>query len=160
MSLTINLRHLEIKDLHLNGEMSPEELEIESRDELIQPKSPLKYDLAVQSMESNLLVTGQLTMPLDCLCSRCLKPHQQIIAIPNWAVHIPLVGDEAVPVNNDTVDLTPILREDILLEFPQHPLCEAECSGLPQADTDKPVQTTGDPPVGSSAWNELNKLKL
>jgi uncharacterized metal-binding protein YceD (DUF177 family) len=55
--------------------------------------------------------------------------------------------------------LTPYLREDILLEMPQHPLCEAGCAGLPnRAEQNK---TKGASPTeGSSAWSELNKLKF
>jgi uncharacterized metal-binding protein YceD (DUF177 family) len=60
------------------------------------------------------------------------------------------------------VDLTPYLREDILLEFPQHPLCDPECGGLPDAKSGNANNATsaGKPNEGSSAWAELNKLKL
>ena len=66
------------------------------------------------------------------------------------------------PVVNDCVDLTPYVREDILLEFPQHPLCDPECRGLPKTSIGKSRNTsgTGKTEVGSSAWAELNKLKL
>jgi len=39
---------------------------------------------------------------------------------------LPLEGEEKTPVDNDCVDLTPFAREDMLLEFPQHPVCEPE----------------------------------
>jgi uncharacterized metal-binding protein YceD (DUF177 family) len=59
------------------------------------------------------------------------------------------------------VDLTPYVREDILLEFPQHPLCDAECRGLPNTvgKAKKPLKTS-QTEAGSPAWSELNKLKL
>ena len=46
-------------------------------------------------------------------------------------------GEDRVAVDNDCVDLTPYLREDILLEFPQHPLCKPECRGLKKTSTGK-----------------------
>jgi uncharacterized metal-binding protein YceD (DUF177 family) len=60
------------------------------------------------------------------------------------------------------VDLTPYVREDILLEFPRHPLCNPECRGLPNKSIGKPRNTSGTGKTGadSSAWAELNKLKL
>jgi uncharacterized metal-binding protein YceD (DUF177 family) len=72
-----------------------------------------------------------------------------------------LDGPEKAAMKNDAVDLTPYLREDILLEFPQHPLCDADCAGLPNrldATSEKtaaPSQTQS-----ASAWAELNKLKF
>jgi uncharacterized metal-binding protein YceD (DUF177 family) len=54
------------------------------------------------------------------------------------------------------------LREDILLEFPQHPLCETECRGLPAKEMGKAKNTTksGDSAQKPSAWSELDKLKF
>ena len=65
-------------------------------------------------------------------------------------------------VVNDCVDLTPYVREDILLEFPRHPLCDPECRGLPRTSIGKARNSggTGQSGMGSPAWAELNKLKL
>ena len=75
---------------------------------------------------------------------RCLKEYPHRLVLENWTRHLPLEGEERAPIVNDCVDLTPFLREDILLEFPQHPLCEAECRGLPKINTGK-AEKTGDP---------------
>ena len=162
MSLTINLRHLEKKNLEINGEMTPQELGIEGLDELIKMPGTLKYAILVQKMESSLLLQGDLTLELACECARCLKPFTKKIELTDWACHVPLSGDEAVPINSDSVDLTPFLREDIILSFPQHPLCESECGGLKSLST-KVEEKSKHPGVfdhGSSAWDALNKLKL
>jgi uncharacterized protein len=161
MPLTINLRHLEEKNVRLTGQLPVEELDLALEDELISAEQPLDYDLEVQQMEGSLLVTGKLDLPLNCECARCLRPFRQDLSLPDWACHIPLEGEDAAPVHGDIVDLTPYLREDILLDLPQHPLCEAECSGLPQASVGKPkTQSTDESEAGSSAWSELNKLKF
>lgn len=161
MPLTINIRHLEEKNVHLSGELPIQELELGLDDELISAEQPLEYDLEVQRMDASLLVTGKLLLPLDCECSRCLRPFQYDLELAEWACHVPLEGEEAAPVQNDIVDLTPYAREDILLDLPQHPLCEAECSGLPQASAGKPETSGADvSEVRSSAWSELNKLKF
>jgi uncharacterized metal-binding protein YceD (DUF177 family) len=81
--------------------------------------------------------------------------------MPEWTLLLPLDGPEKVDLKNDSVDLTPYLREDILLEFPQHPLCEADCAGLPNrlAASSKKTAGPGQTP-NASAWAELNKLKF
>jgi uncharacterized protein len=161
MPIRVNLRHLEAHEVHLQGELSAEDLNLEVHDQMIEARQPLKYDLEVQKLEHNLLAQGSLSLVLDCKCVRCLKPFEFLLELDHWTVHLPLLGEEAVPVLNDCVDLTPYIREDILLEFPQHPLCAAECRGLPHSLIGKGKKpSTASPEAGSSAWAELNKLKL
>ena len=162
MPLTVNLRHLEDDDIHLQGQLDVEELDLDVRDEVIDINEPLAYDFEVQKVENGLFLHGKLTLPLDCECVRCLKNFNLTVALPVWSRHLPLEGEEAVPVINDCVDLTPYIREDILLEFPQHPLCDPECRGLPKSSVGKAKDSggAGKPGTGSSAWAELNKLKF
>lgn len=162
MSISVNLRHLEAHPLHIEGQVPVSELDIEIHDEVIQLSKPLKYDLEVQNLEDGLLIQGQLCLALDCQCVRCLKRFEYTIELDPWTAHLPLQGEEAAPVVNDCVDLTPSVREDILLEFPQHPLCERDCRGLRSGSVGKSKTSSdlGQPEKGSPAWNELNKLKF
>lgn len=153
MSLKVNLRHLEAHELHLKGELPVEELDFGLQDEMMQAKEPLQYDLRVETVANAVLVQGKLALTLHCQCVRCLKPFTQTIALPNWTLHLPLEGADAVPVDNDCVDLTPYAREDMLLEFPQHPLCGADCRGLAQNRRESSQSSP-------SAWNELDKLNF
>ena len=162
MPLVVNMRHLEAHNVVLKGKLPVNELEIDPLDEVIQVAEPLEHDLEVQKIEDGLLMQGRLHLLLECECVRCLKPFQHHIDLKEWACHLSLEGDEGVAIVNDCVDLTPFVREDILLEFPQHPLCDPECRGLPKTSIGKPGNTnkTGPNEASSSAWAELNKLKL
>jgi uncharacterized protein len=162
MSLQVNLRHLEKHTLRLQGEVPVDDLDMEGIDELIRVSQPLKYDVEVQKLDQGILAQGRLELTVDCECARCLRPFRQQLQVADWTCHLALEGEEAVPVVNDCVDLTPYLREDILLEFPQHPLCKAECGGLPKKAAGKKKITggTGQTEDVSSAWAELNKLKF
>jgi uncharacterized protein len=162
MPLQINLRHLDAHNVRLEGELPLSELDIDPRDEVIRLAGPLEYQLEVQKLEGGLLVQGRLRLALECKCVRCLKRFRRQLDLKEWTSHLPLQGEETVEVNNDCVDLTPHLREDILLEFPQHPLCDPECRGLPKMflGEAKNTSSTGQPAAGSPAWEKLNKLKL
>ena len=161
MSLLVNLRHLEAHPVDLAGQLPVSELDIDVRDEIIRLDRPLQYKLEVQKFEGGLLVQGRLHLDLQCVCVRCLKPTRFALSLDPWTAHLPLEGEDAVRVINDCVDLTPYVREDILLEFPQHPLCNPECSGLPITSVGQHQNTSnGDARVVSPAWDELNKLKL
>ena len=162
MPLAVNLRHLEAHDIELKGELPVEELDLGVHDEVVQVRQPLKYELEAQKVEDGVLVQGHLHLTVDCECVRCLKSFQYPLDLRGWACLLPLTGEESAPVVNDCVDLTPAVREDILLELPQHPLCDRECGGLPKVSVTrtKNKNSAGKNETGSSAWAELNKLKL
>jgi uncharacterized protein len=158
MPVFVNLRHLEEKNVELEGEISPKVMELDGIDEMIHTNEPLKYDLEVEQSGQNLLVRGNLEMTLDCECVRCLRPFKYEISLDPYDLLVPLEGEEKAQVDNDLVDLTPYLREDTLLAFPQHPLCEADCDRLPQLKQTKQARSSAQ--GQKSAWDELNKLKL
>jgi len=163
MPLTVNLRHLENRNLVLRGELPLADLAFDARDEMIRPTQPLHYDLEVELLDDAVLVQGLLRLQLDCQCVRCLKDFEFELELDPWTLHLPfepLEGEEGVSIKNDCVDLTPHLREDILLEFPQHPVCRPDCSGLKQANVGKARKPVGKDESKPSAWSELNKLKL
>lgn len=162
MPLLVNLRHLEEKDLHLQGELPVEELELELRDDLVRVHKGLQYDVQVQKMEASLLIQGKLLLPIECHCVRCLKPFEYRLELQPWTRHLSFEGEEKAAIVGDCVDLTPYVREDILLEFPQHPLCEADCPGLPGKGPGKSKKSGGSSQTEekSSAWSELDKLKF
>src|ERR1043165_4240938 len=162
MHAKVNLRHLEEGSQTLEGEVSPEALEIDKLgDEVVQAKEPLRYKVEVDKQDRNLLVSGELHTNLDCQCVRCLKAFKYPLELKPYHLYVPLEGEDAAPVVNDLVDLTPFFREDTLLAFPQHPLCSEDCAGLPNASgskagSDKSAQGN----ETASAWSELDKLKF
>src|SRR5476651_1395334 len=157
--LSVNLRHLETRNMNLRGELSLAELDLDVRDEMIHAISPLEYDIEIEKLDDAILIQGELHVELECECVRCLKKFTRGLDLEDWTLHLPLSGDDAVSIDNDCVDLTPLMREDILLGFPQHPLCKPDCDGLkPKIGKSKKVADKVEPKP--SAWTELNKLKL
>ena len=118
----------------------------------------MQYDLRLKNWTDACWCRGSLRLVLDCQCVRCLKPFTHELELKAWTCHLPLEGEDRVAVDNDCVDLTPFVREDMLLEFPQHPLCKPDCGGL-KTKTGK-ARKTGGWKLAPSAWAELDKLKL
>lgn len=161
MPLKVNIRRLETNEAELEGELSAEELDLDAPDDLVHARQPVQYAITAQKAGREVLVQGSIRTTLECECVRCLKPFQQELALEDWTVLVSLEGEEKAEIKDDCVDLTPYLREDILLAFPQHPLCEADCAGLPnRADKNARQTKVPGPPTGSSVWSELNKLKF
>jgi uncharacterized protein len=162
MPLTFNIRHLDRGDLRLQGQLSESELGLEQLDELIRVAGPVGYDLEVSCQEQGYLLQGRLWLDLNCECVRCLRSFTLHLDLADWSCLVPTEGEDKVLISNDSVDLTPFLREDIVLSLPQHPLCKPECRGLHPTPPSGVNQSSGasQRDDASPAWAELNKLKL
>ena len=68
---------------------------------------------------------------------------------------MPLEGDDAIEVIGEYVDLTPWIREDILLGLPHHPLCAETCRGL-EFQQEEPTKIEADT---SPTWDALEEWK-
>jgi uncharacterized protein len=163
MPLLVNIRHLEKEALQLSGQAGVRELDLQSRDPLIRFGPPVTYDLQVEKVEQGVLVQGAVSVEVECDCVRCLKTITRGVELAEWTVHLPLAGPEAVQVENDCVDLTPYMREDILLALPQHPLCSDECEGLLREYGQGKAKLSGVSRRGgsqASPWDDLDRLDL
>ena len=160
MALLVHLRQLANHEVILEGELPVAELDLDLNDEMLAVTKPVHFDLTAELLDDNLLVRGTLEAVLDCECVKCLKPFQQRLELNDWACHLALKGEESVPVVDDCVDLTPQIREDILLAFPAHPVCNPACSGLAGATSGSKKSKAEPPKSDPSAWAELDKLKI
>ena len=106
--MKVHLRQIPAEGLHLEGE---EECPIPQLD----PKEarctgPLRYNLDLGISEGALWANGELHQPVELHCVRCLEAFPYEIAVPDFALHTELAGPEVV-------DLTPFMREDVLLNL-------------------------------------------
>lgn len=161
MNLLVHLQQIEETALRFQGRLSVAELDIDSLDELIEIAGPLDYDFTLEKYGDRLVAQGRLHLPLQCQCVRCLRPFRLEIDLPDWVLDVPLTGEEAVAVVANAVDLTPLVREDILLAFPSHPLCREDCGGLQvRPKRSGSWKDSSLPFTGESTWAELDKLQF
>ncbi len=159
MSLKVNLRLLENESIQLDGDILGSELAPDFHDELMRLSHPVEYELTVDRQSESLLVTGTLRTHVDCECSRCLKSFVLSLQVDEFSVLSPLEGEEALPVDGDFADLTPAVREDILLSLPTNPLCGPDCRGLKPKGQSRELQVR-EQAEPNSAWSALDNLKL
>ncbi|MCU0794952.1 MAG: DUF177 domain-containing protein [Akkermansiaceae bacterium] len=113
--LVIDLALLPEEGQELCGEIPGEIFELPSTD--ARSVGPLAYDLRVQRFGSELLLTGNLAAPFEFTCVRTLHPFVQTIRIDSAAISVEIAEDAQI-------DVTPALREEILIEFPPYPRCD------------------------------------
>ena len=160
MPLRIDVRQLEGKTLQVKGELEAEELATGFNDPLITFAHPLTYDLELEEQPQGILMQGELSLTLTCVCGRCLKTFAHEIELPEFAALAEYEGEEAMAKEGDFADLTPYLREDIYLALPTNPLCKPECRGLTRKAKARDLRLGVPPSDGSSPWGALDELKL
>jgi uncharacterized protein len=82
------------------------------------PVGFLKYHLEGSISKNELYIMGTLNLKVRLQCVACLRFFEYNIHIDNLLHQIQLDGRESV-------DLTPLVREDILLALPLYPRCDS-----------------------------------
>jgi uncharacterized protein len=93
--------------------------------------SPVAVDLMLERVPEGIVVRGTLTAEWNAACSRCLEPVAGEISVhvdELFETH-PLEG-ETYKLDEDVIDLEPMVRDALLLELPLAPLCADDCAGL------------------------------
>jgi uncharacterized protein len=149
----INVKRIPVDGEAFDGSESPEFMEMSGPDMAFE--QPVQYQLHAQLQENALLVTGRLQTKATLRCSRCLKMFQQVLVVGQFVLHQELIGE-------DFVDLTPQMREDIILEVPQRALCQPSCKGLcPVCGKDSNKDACGCKVSHEDLrWHALDQLKL
>lgn len=92
---------------------------------------PIKVSAAVVNNGSKLLLTGNIDAELTLKCSRCLKDFKYKLKTDFEEELSKEEGDDdAIHFEGDTVDLTDIVINNILLSLPMKPVCSEDCKGL------------------------------
>jgi uncharacterized protein len=111
---------------------------------------PLAYKIDIGFSGGALWATGSLSQPVELRCVACLEKFVYEIKVPAFALRTELRGPE-------TVDLTPFMREDLLLNLPAHPRCnrdgERVCKAAKRYAAEQETKRKSD-------WSALDKLKL
>lgn len=93
----------------------------------------MQLDVRLESVLEGVVVTGTVRAPLAGECVRCLEPIADVldVAFTELFVHAGSEGDDETRwIENDAVDIDPVLRDAVVLELPLQPVCEPDCPGL------------------------------
>jgi DUF177 domain-containing protein len=99
--------------------------------------SPVDLDLRLEAVMEGVLVTGTARAALEGECVRCLGPITDDIEVDLQELYVyddldtdPDEDDEVSTLQDDLVDLEPLLRDAVVLALPFQPLCMDDCPGL------------------------------
>ncbi len=112
-------------------------------DEELKVIGPVNGHVRIRRINQDLLVDGWIDMMLEMTCTRCLKVFEQTMHVPFEERFYPTVDvvtgapthpvdvEEAFPIDeHHLLDLSELIRQQILLDIPMVTLCKEDCAGL------------------------------
>ena len=120
--MKIELRQLSnYQDVIIQSEENPSALDLGTSGILV--NEPVKIRAAVSKIENSLNLKVSLQAKALGQCSRCLTD----IALPiakDFRLNI------AIDKSDTSIDISEDIRQEIILEYPDKPLCKDSCLGL------------------------------
>jgi uncharacterized protein len=117
-------------------------------DEDIRTVGPLSGSVELRRTSDGILATGQLQIKVEMTCCRCLEPFSLTVDFYLEEEFYPSVDifsggqinredaespeeDEATIIDEHHIlDLSEVVRQNIVLAAPMHPVCRPDCAGL------------------------------
>lgn len=127
--------------------------------------SSIDLELRFEAVMDGVLVTGTASTRSIGECVRCLigLTDESVVDFQELYVYEPAPGDDGedeMQLEDDLLDLEPILRDAVLLALPLNPVCDPECPGLcPECGArlaDDPGHTHGQ--AVDPRWAALSQL--
>lgn len=123
---------------------------------------PVDVKMHCESMSNGVSVAGTASATWAGECRRCLAPIRERLTIEVLELYQQVRDDpDAYAIENDQINLLPMVRENLLLAIPVGPLCREDCPGFcPQCGADLSEAACGcDTTVTDPRWAALEGLK-
>lgn len=118
--------------------------DIQDLGEEVKLTHPIEGAIRLIHTTDGVLVSGQLRTEVELTCGRCLESFANTVEFTleeefhptvdiSTGAKLPLEDgeDEATLIDGQhIIDLLEVMRQDILLALPSHPLCKPDCAGL------------------------------
>ena len=109
--------------------------------------------------ENDIVVTGEMDAMFELECGRCLQRFPYHADFPDFSSDQPIENEDAM------IDLTDLVREDILVALPSYPRCEdgnvepRECPAEGKFDTTAETEADAPATQATAVWDVLDHLK-
>ncbi|MFK7911018.1 MAG: DUF177 domain-containing protein [Akkermansiaceae bacterium] len=113
-NLTIDTATLPEEGKLFSGELDGSIFDLPDED--AKADGSLEYEIHAQKFDSELLIRGSLSVPMEFTCVRTLQRFVQTITAESFDISIELEGSQ--------VDLADHLREELAILFPDYPRCD------------------------------------
>ena len=163
--LRVDLRELARGPVETRGELRQDDPALDGID--ISLREPVAVRGRLQAIgEGRFYWQSRATTVIQGECRRCLTPVSTPLNLEIGALFTqdPEAADDpdsyAVAPDATEVDVTPAIREELVLAAPRYVECREDCKGLcPQCGKDLNAGPCGCPPAADARWQPLKALK-
>lgn len=135
-----------------DGEEPPEVLELE-QDRFARAEGPVRYALVARKVGHEVIVTGSIQVPVKLLCGRCGGFFSTTLEVSSF------LRAYEISEGQEEIDLTPDIREDVLLDLPAYPRCSWQGEGVcPFSGVNVSELTLPEAPAVDDRWEVLDRL--
>jgi len=123
----------------------------------------IEVDLWLEALNDGIAVTGSVTAPWATECRRCLTEVGGAAVVEvDELYQVEVLDPDAFVIEDNQLDLAPLVRESALLELDRERQCRDDCVGLcPVCGVDRnSVTCTCDTTVRDDRWAALDDLVL
>jgi uncharacterized protein len=116
---------------------------VKLEDETAEVVGPVTGEVRFQRTNQGILATGSAEITVRLQCVRCLEEFEQPLPLTFAEMYLPTIEvvsghplpsfteEQGFPIDaRHHLDLTEMLRQQIILNLPDHPLCHEDCKGL------------------------------
>jgi len=129
--------------------------------------SPVDIELRLEAIMEGILATGSASARAVGECVRCLDPIDEAVVVGFQELYLydapssqEETDEEDHVLEDELLDLEPVLRDAVVLALPHNPLCGPDCPGLcPECGArlaDDPEHTHGE--AIDPRWASLSQL--
>jgi uncharacterized protein len=129
--------------------------------------SAIELELRLEAIMEGILATGTFSARAVGECVRCLEPIDEAVTVGFQELYLydapssqEETDEEDHVLEDELLDLEPVLRDAVVLALPQNPLCRPDCPGLcPECGArlaDDPDHTHGE--AIDPRWSSLSQL--
>lgn len=107
-------------------------------------RAPIHFEAHVRKVGTEIIIEGRISTVVEMECSRCLKPHNQMVnetfdVSYRPKAEIDVLADELeldeadldiYCYEGESISISDLLHDQLLLLLPVTPLCTPECAGL------------------------------
>jgi uncharacterized protein len=107
-------------------------------------RAAVHFEAHVRKIGTEITLEGRLSTVVEVLCARCLKPHNEVLSESFEVVYRPqpLIMEHVDEIElakgeldcyyyeGETISLSELVHDQLLLMIPVKPLCRPDCAGL------------------------------
>ena len=154
--LRLSMAEIPAEGMKITRCLTPTELEMDDLIGIVF-KDPIAIDITAKHIVGGAIIQGTLSASYSADCDKCLGVYNRDIQVDDFCIF-------RENNDNEIIDLTDHIREDILIGLPQNMICGENCQGL-CSDCGANLNKEGcscqhDNVQEGSVWDSLDQLDI